>query len=254
LDDSPLTSPSSLSFPSLLRSLSTLLSVFSPPLQLVSSLHFFVCSFMTFLIGSKISFFCDRIGVHLRATDRSSELKEYFGSIMDSAKTIFQKARDKGAKRIVFFLSSDSWPAIRMGRDELTKLIDKERDTLDENDQISVKFDIVYFPNISRSPSDLAVHLRHENIEILHPFFHPIDEIQADFYRKCIDTRTEDWGATFNGESGESCLDVHGRHEIRPTYVIAADSVLEALLLAHSHFYISMAGAHFSHSFFSFSC
>jgi hypothetical protein len=177
----------------------------------------------------------------MRGTDRSSKSQLVYMQIIDAAKIVFQKAREKGAKNIVFFLSSDEWPLIKKGRQDILQFIEKSRETLSENEQTRDRVEIVSFPNISRAPSNIPLHLRPKSPH-LRPFLHAINENQAEFYQRCIRTRPDQWKSVYHNNGTLSCFEVVQKNEIRPTYRLAADSVLEALLLAHSHFYISMSG------------
>jgi len=168
-----------------------------------------------------------RIGIHLRSTDRSGELNGYYSKIIGTAKAIYQKALIRGAKRIVFFLSSDSWESIRHARKDLGKL----------------QADVVYFPNISRSTmSNTPLHLQKMTESSRALFLQATNEKLDHFFHKCIVTSRTKWAVTFSGGYTVSCLNASQKIKRRPSYLLAEDCVLEALFLAHSHFYVSMAG------------
>ena len=169
-----------------------------------------------------------RIGVHLRSTDRTSELNEFYDKIISTAKAIHTKASEKGAKKIVFFVSSDSWVTLNRALSDLRNRLDMKA---------------VYLPNIVRSTTERTpIHLLRLQDERMRHFSKAMDEKTSDFFQKCLGIDQSLWGHTFNEGNGSSCLEVSRDQRPVPSYKLASDAVLESRFLAHTHFYVSMAG------------
>jgi hypothetical protein len=168
-----------------------------------------------------------RIGVHFRGTDRSNEINSVYRQIIDAAKLIHSRAIEDGAKKIVFFLSSDDWSQIKRGREDL-------RETGAE---------ITYMPNIARSSTDIAIHLQHSHLpDWIRYFLMTEKEEYSDFLAKCIRTQPELWKNIFNTEANANCQTIADQKKVRPSFLLAVDSLLETIMIAHSHFYVSMGG------------
>jgi hypothetical protein len=168
-----------------------------------------------------------RIAVHFRATDRKNEFNTVYGQIISAAKLIHDRAVKNGSKKIVFFLSSDEWSQIKRGKNDLSE----------------TGAEIAYMPNIGRSSTDIAIHLHQPHLpEWIKYFIVTENENEADFFNKCLRTPLDHWTNTLQINTTITCQNIVDQKKVRPSYLLAVDSLLEVAMIAHSHFYVSMGG------------